>query len=213
MRKHRPILFDEVSARLPLFDGLPGDAVERLAAGGFGRGLLTPSLRARLRKAGFADLRSLALAPPADLMAVRKIGSVRVATIRAHLLGELARMVPGARAEHDRDATDRRRWERLSAMPGERFGWAGATCADIALRPRAEIGGELEIPAADLDRIVEALVLALLPDRAQAPSAAAPDDEGAREARMARERAERLRERDREWDEAAPSRPQAGGPP
>lgn len=199
-------LFDAVSARLPLFDGLPDGAVERLAAGGFGRGLLTASLRSRLRKAGFTDMAMLALASRADLLAVRKIGPVRVEAIRAHLLGELARFVPGARADHDLEATGRRRLDRLRAVPGERFGRAGATCADLAERPCAEIRAELEIPAADLDRIAAALALALLPERPPGPSGAdRPDDDGALEAQAARDRAETIRARDREWDEAAPT--------
>ena len=101
-------LFGEACARLPLFDGLSDEAIDRLAAGGFGRGLLTAALRARLRKAGLADMGALARATPAELMAVRKIGPVRVLTSRAHVLGELARRVPGARAAHGGEATDRR---------------------------------------------------------------------------------------------------------
>jgi len=205
MRKLQLTLFEEVSAHLPLFDGLPEGAIERLAAGGYGRGLLTASLRARLRKAGFADMAALALASPVDLMAVRKIGPVRVCAIRAHLLDELARLVPGTRADHDRKATDRRRLERLRAMPGGRFDGAGETFADLALKHCADIRAELDIPAAHLDRIAAALILTLLPEQPPVPSvAAAPEVEAAREARCARERAEQLREQDRQWDEAAP---------
>lgn len=210
----RPTLFDAVSARLPLFEDLPEPLVARLAAGGFGRGLLTGSLRARLRKAGFADGAALALAAPAELMAVRKIGPVRVDAIRAHLLGELARLVPGARGFHDREATDRRRLERLRGVPlarlpldadlVERLGTISpvVTCADLASRPRAEIGPDLA--AADLDRIAAALVRVLSPERPRLPLAAiGAEDEGS--ALSAHERAAVLRERDREWDEAAPS--------
>ncbi|CAX22567.1 protein of unknown function [Methylorubrum extorquens DM4] len=205
MRTLQPTLFDEVSAHLPLFDGLSEEAAERLAAGGYGRGLLTASLRARLRKAGFADMAALALASPVELMAVRKIGPVRVSAIRAHLLRELARLVPGARAGHDSSATDRRRLERLRAMPGERFGWAGETCADLAVKRCADIRAELNIPAADLDRIAAALTRALLPERPRVPSvAAAPEGDAAPEITRARERAELLREQDRQWDAAAP---------
>jgi len=198
MRTLQPTLFDEVSAHLPLFDGLSEEAAERLAAGGYGRGLLTATLRARLRKAGFADMAALA-------MAVRKIGPVRVSAIRAHLLRELARLVPGARADHDSSATDRRRLERLRAMPGERFGWAGETCADLAVKRCADIRAELDIPAADLERIAAALTRALLPERPRVPSvAAAPEGDATPETTRARERAELLREQDRLWDAAAP---------
>ncbi|KQQ30926.1 hypothetical protein ASF53_17665 [Methylobacterium sp. Leaf123] len=199
MRKLQPTLFDEVSTHLPLFDDLPEGAVERLAAVGYGRGLLTASLRAQLRKAGFADMAALALASPVELMAVRKIGPLRVTAIRVHLLGELARLVPGARADHDSEATDRRRLERLRAMPGGRFGWAGETCADLALRRCADIRAELDIPATDLDRIAAALARALLPERPRVPAPAA-----APEADAARERAELLQEQDRQWEAAAP---------
>lgn len=199
MRKRLPTLFEAISARLPLFDGLPEGAVERLAADGYGRGLLTASLRARLRKAGFADRGALALASPADLMAVRKVGPVRVVAIRDHLLGELARLVSGARAEHDRDATDRRRLDRLRAMPGDRFGRAGETCADLALWRCADLRIELEIPATEIDRIAEALALALRPEP---PRPSSPVDVPGHEPE--RDRAALLRERDREWDEAAP---------
>ncbi|TFZ54646.1 hypothetical protein E4V01_24875 [Methylorubrum sp. Q1] len=205
MRKLQPTLFDEVSAHLPLFDSLSEKAAERLAAGGYGRGLLTASLRARLRKAGFADLAALALASPVELMAVRKIGPVRVCAIRVHLLRELARLVPGARAFHDGTATDGRRLERLRAMPGGRFGWAGETCADLALKRCADIREELDLPAPDLDRIAAALIRALLPERPRVTCvAAAPEIEATPETTRARERAERLREQDRQWDAAAP---------
>ncbi|WP_342150348.1 hypothetical protein [Methylorubrum sp. SB2] len=201
MPKPQPTLFDAVRARLPLFDGLPDGVIERLAAGGYGRGLLTASVRARLRKAGFADQAMLALASPAELMAVRKIGPLRVEAIRDHLLGELARLVAGARADHDREATDRRRLERLRALPGARFGRAGETCADLAARRCDALRAELEIPAADFDRLVDALARALRPEQPPLP---AVEDETARAAQATRTRAELLRERDREWDEAAP---------
>jgi len=210
MPKPQPTLFDAVRARLPLFDDLPDGAVERLAAGGYGRGLLTASVRARLRKAGFADQAMLALASPADLMAVRKIGPLRVEAIRDHLLGELARLFWGARAEHDREATDLRRLDRLRALPGARFGRAGETCADLAARRCDALRAELEIPAADFDRLVASLALALQPHR---PPVAAPEDETAYAAQAVRERAELLRERDREWDEAAPAAADPAEPP
>lgn len=210
----RRTLFDEAAAGLPLFDDLPDGAVERLAAGGFGRGLLTASLRARLRKAGFADMAMLALASPADLTAVRKIGPLRVEAIRAHLLGELGRLLPGARAFHDGDATDRRRRDRLRAVPvadlpldaalRESLGRAGATAADLAAWRRIECGPDRGLTGADLDRIVAALTLALRPD---GPPRAVPAaaDETVPADRAERDRAALLRERDREWDEAAPA--------
>ncbi|PXW53965.1 hypothetical protein BY998_12260 [Methylobacterium sp. B4] len=209
-------LADEASARLPLFDDLPAGTVDRLAALGFGRGLLTAAIRARLRKAGFADMGALALATPADLMMVRKIGPVRVEAIRAHLLGELARLVPGARAAHDRDATDRRRLDRLRAVPVEpallgralveRFGPAGATWADLASLPRAQALRALGISAADLEDFVSALARALQPDRPGPLPAGTTREDDAREAMAEPDRAEIQRERDREWDEAAPAR-------
>ncbi len=210
-----PTLFGEASARLPLFDDLPDGAVDRLAAGGLGRGLLTAGLRARLRKAGLADMGALALATPADLMAVRKVGPVRVGAIRAHVLSELARLVPGAREEHDQGATDRRRLDRLHTLPTgrlplipavvARFDPAGATWADLALMHRAQAAGVLGISMADLDGIVAALARALLPDRRLIqPTGPLRDDEAGREAVARRERDAMQRERDREWDEAAP---------
>lgn len=48
MRTLQPTLFDAVSAHLPLFDGLSEEAAERLAAGGYGRGLLTEIGRAHV---------------------------------------------------------------------------------------------------------------------------------------------------------------------
>lgn len=210
-------LFDEVSARLPLFDGVADEASARLATGGFGRGLLTAALRARLRKAGFIDMSALALAAPADLMAVRKIGPLRVEAIRAHVLCELARFVPGVRENHDKNATDERRLDRLRSMPVEwlpfgpavveRLGPSGPTWADFALMRRAEAGRVLGIQAADLDEIVSALAHVLIPNQPLIRSApASRGDDAAQDVRTMQERAELLRERDREWDEAAPAR-------
>ena len=209
-------LFGEACARLPLFDGLSDEAIDRLAAGGFGRGLLTAALRARLRKAGLADMGALARATPAELMAVRKIGPVRVLTIRAHVLGELARRVPGARAAHDGDATDRRRLDRLRALPAgplplvgtiaERFGPDGPTWADLASMRRAEAIRALGIAAADLDAIVSALVLTLLPDPPRSlPVAAMREEDTAPETRAGRVCVELQRARDQEWEAAAPA--------
>ena len=208
-------LFGDASARLPLFDDLSDEAIDRLAAGGFGRGLLTAALRARLRKAGFTDMGALARATPAELMAVRKIGPVRVLTIRAHVLGELARLVPGARAAHDGDATDRRRLDRLRGLPAgplplvgivaERFGPAGPTWADLVSMRRAEAIQALGIAAADLDAIVSALVLTLLPAPPRTlPVAAMREEDTAPETKAGRVHAELQLARDREWEEAAP---------
>ncbi|WP_232627908.1 hypothetical protein [Methylobacterium sp. Leaf118] len=211
-------LYDEACARLSLFDDVPEDILERLAAGGFGRGLLTASLRARLRKAGYTDLGMLARATPAELMAVRKVGPLRVEAIRAHLVGALARLAPGARAAHGREATDQRRLDRCRAVPVERLpldpalvarlGEAGDHCADLALRPRFAIARALALSASDLDRIVAALARIVLPDRPPVPSAAtAPEEEAGGAAQGMRARAALQEARDREWDAAAPARP------
>lgn len=211
-----PTLFDEVSARLPLFDGLTGDSVERLSSSGYGRGLLTASLRARLRKAGFADMGALVRASPTDLLAVRKIGPLRVAALRTHLLGELARMVPGARADHDTEATQRRRLERLRNAPTAtlslepslraRLARAFTTGADLAQRRRTEIGTDLGIASVDLDRIVVALMRAVQPAPSPATSDIRTRDDGVEQDAGDRlDRAELLKERDREWDAAAPA--------
>lgn len=204
-----PTLFDEVCARLPLFDGLSEDDVGRLAADGFGRGLLTASLRARLRKAGYADMAALALASPAELTTVRKIGPVRVAAIRAHLVAELARRVAGARTDHETGATARRRLDRLRTVPLarlpleaaliERLDRIGPTCADLAGARWAEIAPALGLSATDQTRLVTALARTLPSDRPRLPP---PPDHAGTDAGPSR--AALLRERDREWDAAAP---------
>ncbi|MET0258429.1 MAG: hypothetical protein ABW179_07590 [Methylobacterium sp.] len=207
------ILFDEVCARLPLFEDLPRDAPQRLAAAGFGRGLLTGAVRSRLRKAGFADMGMLALATPAELTSVRKIGPVRLQAIRAHVLDELARTYPDARVFHGTDATATRRMDRLRSMPANRLplgetllgalGCIGETCAALATRGRSECLRTGAVAATDLDGVVTALVDGLLQDcpRAAPPIGHDPavDDVGERERRD-----ETMRERDREWEEAAP---------
>lgn len=213
----RPTLFDEVRTRLPLFDDLPDGVIEGLSADGFGRGLLTASLRARLRKAGFADMGALALASPVNLTAVRKIGPLRIDAIRTHLLGELARRIPVARADHDSEATDRRRLNRLRTVPttglaldaalAEALGRVCETGADLALRRRTEIALPPGRPPADFDRIVAALSLVLWPGRQRETSAtSAAEDEAERANREATARAQRQRDQDREWEEAAPTR-------
>lgn len=83
--------------RLPLFDDLPGDTIHRLSASGYGRGFLTTSLRARLRKADFGDLGHLAQSSPDAITKVRKFGAIRVAAVRTYILEEIARWLPGAR--------------------------------------------------------------------------------------------------------------------
>ncbi len=210
-------LFDEASAHLPLFDDLSDATVDRLALGGFGRGLLTTPLRARLRKGGFANMGALALATPVALMAVRKVGPVRVGAIRAHILDELARFLPDARAMHDRDTTDRRRLDRLRTVPVtalrlvpalvERCGSAGPGWADLAALRRLEVARALGVSATEVDGIVSALVRAILPDPQGMPSPRTlREDDTPRGMDMGKADAEQLRERDREWDEAAPER-------
>nr|WP_318284370.1 MULTISPECIES: hypothetical protein [unclassified Methylobacterium] len=212
-----PTLFDEASAHLPLFDDLSDATVDRLAVGGFGRGLLTASLRARLRKGGFAHMGALALATPAGLMALRKLGPVRVGAIRSHILDELARFLPDARAMHDRDTTDWRRLDRLRTVPVgalglvpaliERFGSNGPGWADLAALRRIEVARALGVSGTEVDGIVSALVRAVRPDPRSMPS---PRTMGEGDTPcgmdMAMTEAELLRERDREWDEAAPER-------
>lgn len=216
MTMPQSILLDEVCAQLPLFEDLPRDAPERLAAAGLGRGLLTASVRARLRKAGFVDMAALALATPAELMRVRKIGPVRLQVIRAHVLDELARIYPDARRFHGLEATAARRLGRLRRMPAERLileepaiaelGRSG-TGADLSARSRAECLKMHAITAGVLDRMVVALVRFLLLDKPRLPVRALEPTSSVTEAD---ERAARLRvqqERDRAWEEADPQRP------
>ena len=157
----------------------------------------------------------LALATPADLTSVRKVGPIRAGVIRSHVLDELARFYPDARSDHSEEATARRRMERLRAIPVERLpldavtiewlGRLGRTCADLAQRPRVECEPATGILVADPDLIVVALTRLLLPDRSHTrPTAATREDDAVQEAETRRVRAEMLRERDREWDEAAP---------
>ncbi|MGU3330911.1 hypothetical protein ACLBXB_28935, partial [Methylobacterium mesophilicum] len=86
--------------RLPLFEGLSADNIQHLSALGFGRGFLTASLRARLRKAGFRDLSHLAQSSPDEIARVRKFGPVRVELIRTFILDEIAHWLPSARQTH-----------------------------------------------------------------------------------------------------------------
>ncbi|MET0531496.1 MAG: hypothetical protein ABW003_24715, partial [Microvirga sp.] len=114
-------LFDEVSLRLPLFEGLSADNMQHLSALGFGRGFLTASLRARLRKAGFRDLSHLAQSSPEEIARVRKFGPVRVELIRIFILDEIAHWLPSARQTHAVAATRERRLELLRETQIERL--------------------------------------------------------------------------------------------
>ncbi len=195
------VLIDKVFARLPLFDDLSADALERLSTAGLGRGLLTPTVRARLRRAGFDDMGKLALATPSELTAVRKIGPVRVGAIRAHILDELARFEADTRARHSKDATARRRIDRLRASPAQRL---PLPVADI--QGLGDVGAFQAIQTDDLDGIVSALVRLLLTDQQRHQiTASTRKDDAVENGGLARDRAELLRARDREWDEADPA--------
>lgn len=207
-------LFDEVNARLPLFEGLTPDAIEHLSASGFGRGFLTASLRARLRKAGYGDLGYLAQSSPEAIARIRKFGPVRVALVRAFILNELGRWLPGAREVHTAGATRERRLGQLRAMPVERLpldadgiaalGCAGETCAEIADRSRLDLLRVGAVTASDVDRLTTTLARLLAAGRTPAPS---PVEASAMEAEaVAASRAALLAKQDREWEEAAPAR-------
>ena len=206
-------LFDEVSARLPLFEGLTPDTIQQLSASGFGRGFLTASLRARLRKAGYGDLGHLAQSAPEAIARIRKFGPVRVALVRAFILNELGRWLPGAREAHTAGATRERRLGRLRALSVERLpldaddiaalGCAGATCAEIADRSRLDLLRTGAVTAGDMDRLITTLVCLLAVGRTPAP---VPVDGSALEAEaVAAGRAAQLASQDREWEEAAPA--------
>ena len=209
-------LLAEVCARLPLFDGLTPDTIEHLTASGFGRGFLTASLRARLRKAGFQDLGHLAQSPPDAITRVRKFGPVRLERVRSFILDAVARRLPDARALHAADATRERRLGRLRAMPAGRLpldpgalaalGREGGTCAEIADRSRRDLLDGGATPG-EVDRIVTALAGILggggivAPRAREAGPGAAVPDAGA----DADRRAALMAERDREWAAAAPA--------
>ncbi|MEA1832597.1 hypothetical protein U8607_10950 [Methylobacterium durans] len=211
-------LLAEACARLSLFEDLPGDTIHRLSACGFGRGFLSPSLRARLRKAGFQDLGHLARSSPDAITKVRKFGPIRVEAVRTFLLEEIARFLPGAREHHGPRATRDRRLARLREVPVARLplakdaivalGLDGGTGADLAGRPRLALLRTGVVTSADLDRVVARLADCLGEGRAvPIPAAPASVESPAAEAERARaHRAALLAERDREWEEAAPAR-------
>ncbi len=161
-------LFDEASARLPFFEDLPLPTLECLSTSGFGRGFLTASLRARLRKAGYRDLSHLAQTSPAAMASIRKFGPVRVELVRNFILGEIARWLPGAREMHMQAATGERRLERLRDMPVDRLplsadkiaalGCMGLSYADVASRSRLELLDTGVVISCDVDRIVATLI-------------------------------------------------------
>ena len=211
-------LFDEVSLRLPLFEGLSGDNIQHLSALGFGRGFLTASLRARLRKAGFRDLSHLAQSSPDEIARIRKFGPVRVELIRTFILDEIAHWLPSARQTHAVAATRERRLELLRETQIKRLaldadkiaalGFAGSSCADMAGRSRLNLLGTGLVTPIDVDCFVMTLARFLGACRT---SARYPGD-GAREALSAEmetteaRRAALLADQDREWEEAAPAR-------
>ncbi|MCJ2118492.1 hypothetical protein MKK65_18300 [Methylobacterium sp. J-001] len=211
-------LFDEVSLRLPLFEGLSGDNIQHLSALGFGRGFLTASLRARLRKAGFRDLSHLAQSSPEEIARIRKFGPVRVELIRTFILDEIAHWLPSARQTHAVAATRERRLELLRETQIKRLaldadkiaalGFAGSSCADMAGRSRLNLLGTGLVTPIDVDCFVMTLARFLGACRT---SARYPGD-GAREALSAEmettevRRAALLADQDREWEEAAPAR-------
>lgn len=210
-------LFGEISARLPLFEDLPPDALQLLSASGLGRGFLTASLRARLRKAGYRDLGLLAESSPDAIASIRKFGPVRVERVRTFILAELARWVPGARDMHTAEATGERRLGRLRHMLVERLplhaddiaalGFAGGSCADLAGRSRLELIGTGIVMSSDVDRIITTIARALEGDRpiASLPLQAPLDAPAAEPETLAARRAALLAEQDREWEEAAPA--------
>ena len=211
-------LFDEVSLRLPLFEGLSVDNIQHLSALGFGRGFLTASLRARLRKAGFRDLSHLAQSSPEEIARVRKFGPVRVELIRTFILDEIAHWLPSARQTHAVAATRERRLELLRETQFERLaldadtiaalGFAGGSCADMAGRSRLNLLGTGIVTPIEVDHFVMTLARFL---GACKTTARCPGD-GAREALSAEmetieaRRAALLADQDREWEEAAPAR-------
>lgn len=209
-------LFGEVSARLPLFEGLPPDTLQQLATAGFGRGFLTASLRARLRKAGYRDLGHLAQSSPEAISGIRKFGPVRVEAVRTFILNEIGRWLPGGRDVHAAGATGERRLGRLREMPVDRLflgtdaiaalGLAGGTCADIAGQSRRDLLDTGAVMSSDVDRLVTMLARFLAVGSAPAPhSADATIDAPATEAEAIAARRAALRaQQDREWEEAAP---------
>lgn len=211
-------LFDEVSARLPFFEGLPTDTLQCLSDSGFGRGFLTVSLRARLRKAGYRDLSDLAQTSPAAIASIRKFGPVRVELVRAFILTEIARWLPGAREMHTDEGTRERRLGRLRDLPVERIpltadqiaalGWTGWSCADVAGRSSVDLLDTRAETSCDVDRIIATLADFLGGGRTT-PSISAQitsDTPASETETTAARRAALLAKQDREWEEAAPSK-------
>jgi hypothetical protein len=199
-------LFGEVSARLPLFEGLPPDTLQQLATAGFGRGFLTASLRARLRKAGYRDLGHLAQSSPEAISGIRKFGPVRVEAVRTFILNEIGRWLPGGRDVHAAGATGERRLGRLREMPVDRLLLGTDAIAAIAGRSRRDLLDTGAVMSSDVDRLVTMLARFLAVGSAPAPrSADATIDAPATEAEaIAARRASLRAQQDREWEEAAP---------
>lgn len=224
-----PSLFDEVCERLPFFEDLPRDALQRLSASGFGRGFLTASLRARLRKAGYRDLGDLAQTSPAAIAGVRKFGPVRVELARAFILAEMARWLADAREAHEDGATRDRRLGRLRDVPVERLpltaasiaalGCGGQSCADLAGRSRRGLLDTGAVTSCDVDRVVATLARFLEGDRTPPPLSAesvqdtqTTDTPATDTQTNAARRAALLAQQDREWEDAAPDRQSSTGP-
>ncbi len=217
-RSHRTTgshsLFGEVNERLPFFEDLPLDALQRLAASGYGRGFLTASLRARLRKAGYRDLSDLAQTSPAAIARIRKFGPVRIELVRDSILAEMARWLPDAREVHTEGATRDRRLGRLRDLPVERLpltagtiaalGCGGQSCADMAGRSRLDLLDTGAVTSCDVDRIIAMLAHTLEEGRTRISLSAAATPETETETNAAR-RAALLAQQDREWEDAAPS--------
>lgn len=211
-------LFGEVCVRLPLFENLPPDVVQHLSLSGLGRGFLTASLRARLRKAGYRDLGHLAQMSPEAIASIRKFGPVRVELVGIFILAEIARWLPGAREVHTAAATGERRLGRLRDMPIEilplgadeiaALGFAGCSCADIAGRSRLELLDTGAVMSRDVDRIVTTLAHFLEGGRTTAsyPVQVAVDASAMEAETITARRAALLAKQDREWEEAAPAR-------
>lgn len=208
-------LFDEVSVQLPLFEDLPPDAIQHLSTSGFGRGFLTVSLRARLRKAGYQDLGQLARTSPEAIDSLRKFGPVRIDLIRTFILAEIARWMPGAREMHATEATRERRLGKLRGKPVASLplaaneiaalGCVGCTCADLAGRSRFELLGTGIVDSSDVDRIITTLAQLFEGSRAIAFLSAQVARDGTETETIASRRDALLADQDREWDEAAPA--------
>lgn len=217
-------LLGEAGLRLPLFEDLPPDTLERLAAAGFGRGFLTASLRARLRKAGIQDLGQLARSSPDAIAGVRKFGPVRVERVRVLILDAIARWLPDARTLYADEAVRTRRLGRLGAVAVDRLplqagalaalGLAGESCAVLAGRSRHELLGTGHVTSDAVDGVVTALAgllgaggtWARLAAPMAVPDPAAPDAEA-----VAARRAANLAAQDRDWEAAAPVRDRPRG--